>query len=82
MLPFIQYAVEGFVDQLREQITLVRYQQWDVTWVNFVHDQFRDRGSQPDIRRRRLALAISNHDAVPASRLRGLSPKIAEEYAG
>ena len=32
------YAVQGFVDSLREQLNLVRHQQMDVTWRNYVHE--------------------------------------------
>ena len=82
ILPFIQYAVQGFVDQLREQIRHIRRQQWDVTWVNFVHDRFRDKSSRADTRRKHLALAISNHESVQFSEIRRLTPMIAEAYAG
>src|SRR5665811_45518 len=34
---FISYAMQGFVDGLREQLSVIRKQQWDVTWQNYVH---------------------------------------------
>lgn len=82
ILPFIQYAVEGFVDQLREQIRLVKYQLWDVSWRNYIHELFRNSNSAADVRRRHLALAISMaKKAVPVKDLTGLTPKLAQEYA-
>ncbi len=32
------YALQGFVDQVREQIEVVRAQQIEVSWINFVHE--------------------------------------------
>ena len=83
ILPFIQYAIEGFVDQIREQIMTVRHHLWDVSWQNYIHEVFRHKNTPADVRRRHLALAISaSNDPVPLKDIRGLTPRIAEEYAG
>ena len=83
LIPFIQYALDGFVEQLKQQIDLVRAQQWDVTWVNFVHDHFRDKNSRTDTRRRYLALSISYlTEPILPSKIRRLTPQLAELYAG
>ena len=37
ILPFIQYAVQGFVDGLRSQLEYVWEQQWDIVLLNYVH---------------------------------------------
>ena len=82
LLPFIEYAVRGFVDQLREQIDIIRFQQLEVTWINYVHDQFRHKKSSSNDRRKRLVLALSRRDeAVPKNEVRRLTPELAEEYA-
>ena len=82
LLPFVTYAAQGFVDGLREQLLLVREQQLDVAWENFVHDAFRDRKSPSDRRRRILVLQLSAAVApVPKARLREISPQVAVEYA-
>ncbi|MFQ5972492.1 MAG: Fic family protein [Alphaproteobacteria bacterium] len=82
LLPFIKYAIDGFLDQVREQIQRIRYEQWDVAWRNYVHERFRDRKSRADGRRRRLALAISAAgEVVAVSELRRLDPRVAEDYA-
>src|SRR3989442_1040974 len=38
VIPFIEYAVTGFVEGLREQLKIIRYQQWDMVWRNYVHE--------------------------------------------
>ena len=45
ILPFVEYATRGFVEGLREQLGMIRDQQWDVTWENYVHDIFREKNS-------------------------------------
>lgn len=82
LLPIIEYAVAGFVEGLREQISVIREQHLDITWVNYVHDRFRDKTSPSDRRRRKVVLAISSHDSVKASEVIKLTPEIAMEYAG
>jgi Fic family protein len=48
VIPFIRYAMQGFVDGLRDQINLVRDQQLHVAWINFVYDRLVPRaGAQP-----------------------------------
>ncbi|WP_160936892.1 Fic family protein [Teichococcus coralli] len=80
---FITYACEGLRDQLRDQISLIRGEHFDVTWSNYVHESFKDEKTSTSRRRRMLALAISNNwDGVDLRNVRGLSPQIAEEYAG
>lgn len=80
---FIEYALQGFVDGLKEQIHLIQGQQIRVHWVNYVHDRFRNKDSPPEIRRRRLVLDLSEKiDIVPVKEVRHVSPRIAEAYAG
>ncbi len=82
ILPFVEYAVRGFVQQLREQITVIREQQLDVTWVNYVHDRFRADKSNVARRRRALALAISEANRpVRKNELDRLTPELAAAYA-
>jgi Fic family protein len=81
-LGFLIYAIEGFIDGVREAIEMVRQQQIEVSWVNYVHERF---GSQPNTkaaaRQRALVLAMPRHDAVPRDDLPGLTPRIARLYA-
>jgi Fic family protein len=83
VLPFLEYAVEGFRDGLREQLGTVWQQQHDVIWRNYVHEYFRDHEhTTAGVRRRRLVLDLSRSaEPVPGPRLRELSPRLAEAYA-
>lgn len=83
IIPFIEYALQGFVDQLKEQIDTIKNQQLKVHWINYVHDVFGNRDSVTQIRRRRLVLDLTEKpEPVPISGIRHLSPRIAEAYAG
>ncbi len=83
LLPFIHYAVQGFVDGLREQLKYVWDQQWDVAWQNHVHQTFRGKDGITGIRQRHLALDLGNvADWVDISSLDELTVRVAKAYAG
>ncbi len=83
ILPFVEYALQGFVDELRSQIDTIRSQQLLVHWINYIHDRFRDKDHATDIRRRRLILDLTDKkNPIPISEIRHISPRIAEAYAG
>ena len=82
VLPFLTYAVQGFVDGLRSQVEVIREQQWDVAWRNYVHEAFSDKKSPSDVRRRHLVLDLSRvADPVPFSKLTEVSPRVTAAYA-
>jgi Fic family protein len=82
LLPFIQYAVSGFVDQLREQIETVQQQQLGVSWVNYVHEKFGSQKTPADRRQRDVVLAMSAKGGfIKPAEIRELNPNIAAEYA-
>jgi len=82
ILPFVQYAVQGFVDGLKSQLEHIRGQQWDIAWRNYVHESFRDKTSLGDIRRRHFILDLSLKDEpVPFDKLTEMSPRVAASYA-
>lgn len=82
VLPFLEYAVEGFVDGLREQLATIRAQQWNVAWINFVHELFQDKESVTHRRQRHLVLDLSNQkDPVAMADLTSISGRVAKEYA-
>ncbi|MBV6499246.1 MAG: hypothetical protein CJBNEKGG_01698 [Prosthecobacter sp.] len=83
LLPFIRYALRGFLDGLRGQIALVREQQMRVAWENYVHGQFRKLKSSPTQKRRReLVFDLTDHGKwVEVSSIPLLTPKLAREYA-
>ena len=82
-LSFVTYAIQGFVDGLREQIGQVRELQLKVAWVNYVHEVMnRYPSSQARDRQRTLVLAMAPDQATPRDELPGLTPKVARLYAG
>ena len=82
LIPFITYALQGFLDGIREQIRRVREQQLIVAWENYVHDRFREfRPSKTHKRRRDLVLELSRHEWVEVAKIELLTPQIAREYA-
>ncbi len=81
--PFIAYAVRGFVDELREQIRVVDAQQLLVHWHDYIYAVFRDLDSTTDRRRRDLVLDLTDQTGpVPPAKVRHVSPRVAEAYAG
>lgn len=83
LAPFVLYAVAGLAEGLREQIDVVRELQFDVAWVNYVHEIFQD---QPDTaafrRKKHLILDMPKAKIVPRPDLTMVSPRVASEYAG
>lgn len=79
---FVDYAIEGFIDGLREQVDLIRRQQMEVTWVNYVHLQFQGRRmTETQRRRRELVLGMKAGEIVGRDSIAELSPSIARLYA-
>jgi cell filamentation protein, protein adenylyltransferase len=82
-LGFLSYAIEGFIDGIREAIGMVREQQIEVAWVNYVHERFASLpNSKASERQRSLVLAMPMDAPVPRDDLEGLTPKVARLYAG
>jgi len=82
VMPFLTYAVQGFVDGLREQLGQIRVQQWDVAWRNFVDEAFREEKTVAPTRQRDLVLDLSARAGwVSVTDLRTLSPRLAGAYA-
>lgn len=84
-LPFIRYAIRGFVDGLRTQLELVTDQQFADRWEQYVYETFGERRTAAEQRRLQLVLAVSSRmgaGPVPTHELRHLTPELAEAYAG
>ncbi|MCC3311505.1 Fic family protein [Nocardia africana] len=79
---FIEYALQGFVDELREQIQTVRAQQYEVTWRDLVHDTFRDEDTPARVRQRHLVLDMEPGKWYTRNEIRSVSTRVAMEYAG
>jgi Fic family protein len=80
---FVKYASSGFVDQLKEQLDIIRLQQWDIVWRNYVHEMFRDQTSEAAVRQRRLALdlSFSTDESIRISKIPEISTRMATAYA-
>ena len=76
------YAVRGLVDGLREQVDLIRGEQWSAAWRDFVQERFLDKRTAGDLRRLHLVLDLSNAAGpLPRGKLAEISPRVAREYA-
>lgn len=79
---FVTYGVQGLVDGIRDQIDRVRALQFNVTWINYVHETMNQFPSSPSRdRQRSLVLAMPSGQVVPRNDLEGLTPKLAALYA-
>ncbi len=81
VVPFVRYALTGFVESLREQIGIVREEQLDVAWRNYVYGAFGEAGTERDRRHRRLVLDLSRQSKpVPREKIPELSVKVMRCY--
>jgi len=80
---FVAYAVNGFVDELKDQLAIIRDQQWDMTWRNYVHETFKDQTSEAALRLRHLALDLSMTGGAPVriAQIPEISARMATAYA-
>lgn len=82
ILPFINYAVSGFVDGLHRQLQEIWVQQWDIVWENYVNEFFGDVKSEFRMRQRKLALAIGKVEGwLETSHIPDISIALAREYS-
>jgi hypothetical protein len=83
LIPFLHYAIRGFVDGIRGQLDQVRLQQWDDRWEQYVYETFGAETSPARDRRRELVLEMSKEaEPVPRHQLPLLTPHLAQAYAG
>jgi Fic family protein len=82
IVPFLRYAIEGLRDGLREQIDNIRFEQWDVAWINHIHECFRGLDGEADRRQRRLILELSaqDRDWVEVDGIATMSPHTIRDY--
>jgi Fic family protein len=82
LMRFLAYAVEGFVGELQQQLDEVHGWIVEAAWINHVHSIFSDAHTSTARRQRELALALPTDGYVPRARIPGLTPQLAEMYAG
>jgi len=83
VIPFLSYALTGFLEGLRGQLAYIRKLQMEVAWLNYVHDAFRDQSTKAAHRQKSLLLDVfAKEEPVLISALDQLSPRLAKAYAG
>jgi Fic family protein len=79
---FLTYAVEGFVDELRQQIAAIKSQQQHTAWIDYLYEIF-DAKSAAETRQRKLVVALTwNVKPVPRRQIRNFDGRVAELYYG
>lgn len=86
--PFVNYALQGYVDQLDNQIEVIRESQYKSFWENYIHRSFHGKDTPAAVRRRHLALDVSraSYDdmegpGVAISEIPNLTARLARHYA-
>ncbi len=79
---FLDYAVEGFVGELQQQLDDVHGWIVEAAWINHVHSIFSEARTNTARRQRDVALALPAEAFIPRSRISTLTPQLAEAYAG
>ncbi len=81
VLPFLIYALKGFIDGLKIQIDEIRKQQLDITWRSYIQQSFQSMIKKVDNRKRIVLLELSKYDGFISIReIRELTPKTAQLY--
>ncbi len=86
VLSFLRYATQGFVDQLSEQLEVIRNVQFADRWEQYVYQRFGGRGGETADRRLRLVLDLSRQfhadgEPILKRQIPGLTPRLAAAYA-
>lgn len=83
VVPFLRYAIRGFVDGIRSQLDYVKEQQFDDRWEQFVYETFGHTHTPAKERQRRLVLELSKLEApIPRMHLPRLTPELFTAYSG
>jgi Fic family protein len=79
---FIDYAIQGFIDGLREQVLRVWHQYYEDRWEQFIYQRFGDIHTQAKERQRRLVLELSKRtESLPRRDLVRMTPELQQAYA-
>lgn len=79
---FVKYAVRGFVDELRDQIKVVRRESLAIHWESYVHEVFgRVPNTDARARQRTLALSLPQDREVTPEEITELTTRLAKQYA-
>jgi Fic family protein len=81
---FVSYAIQGFVEELREQIGVIQQHQLGLAWQTIVGEVSLGQQEETRSRRRTLLHSIPGggpHQFTPIANLHRLNPDIAATYA-
>lgn len=78
---FVEYAAQGLVDELREQLDVVREHQMSVMWQTFVHTVYHDDSTAAKRRQKHIALDLPK-EWTKTTDIRSISTRVAGEYGG
>jgi len=79
---FVRYALEGFVEELRSQVEVVKDHNVQVAWESYIHQVLNQyRASEAKSRQRRVALEMPSDRFISTDEVVLLTPQIAADYA-
>ena len=77
---FVSYAVQGFVEELREQLKMIQGTHMGLAWMNFVQSVEVGKSAATVQRRRTLVHALPADKLTPISSIARLTPDLAAQY--
>jgi len=81
VMPFLLYALNGFVEQMVDQIHFILSQQFIVAWKDHVYQSFKGEKSRTRKRQRDLVLALTdNHEPAGIDKVAALTTDLALAY--
>ena len=78
---FLDYAAEGFVGELQQQLDELHGWVVQAAWTNYVYEYFGDAHTVTPRRQRDLVLALPSDDYTPRAEVSTLTPHLAQAYA-
>ena len=78
---FLLYALQGFVEELSEQIEYILQQVWRDMWTSYIRAQFQDKTGPTSERRMKLAHSLTQNP-IHRSEIPTLTPELAQAYSG
>jgi Fic family protein len=81
-IPFMNYALTGFLEGLKGQLAYIRKLHMEVAWLNYIHEHFLHQPGKAAHRMKTLLIDIFEKELpVPVSEIDQISPKLAKAYA-
>jgi Fic family protein len=82
VMSFIRYALDGFLDELRAQIEVVKAENVQIHWESYVYGVFSDMpDTETRTRQRELALVMPDDRWIAAKDATDLNTRLARHYA-